>query len=213
MRISDDYHKYYEEARLWERNTWLGEKCWKLPMDAFVIQELIFELEPDFIIETGTGHGGSALFYASILELMGHGEVITCDIEKKHNLEDHYMKDVTKRISFIEGSSTDSDTIIQIRDLVGGTKENIVILDSWHSASHVLREMGTYEAFVGSGYYMIVEDSHAGKPGTPVEWKHDDGGPMEAIKFFLEVNHDFWVDYSREKHIMTFNPNGYLRRI
>lgn len=212
-RLSDEYHKFYEENRLWENNSWLGEPCWKLPMDAFVIQELIYKLEPDFIIETGTGKGGSALFYASIMELMGHGNVITCDIEKRHNLEDHYMRNVTQRISFIEGSSTDLFTIEQIQHLVGGTKENIVLLDSWHSSAHVCQELGIYEAFVGEGFYLIVEDTHAGKPGHPIEWDHNDGGAYAAVQFFLDVNKDFQVDWGCEKHGMTFNTSGYLRRV
>jgi len=213
MRISDNYHKFYEEARIWEKNTWLGESCWKLPMDAFVIAELIFKLEPDFVIETGTGKGGSALFYASIMELMGHGEVITCDITRKHDLDNHPLRKITERISFFEGDSVSEWTLGQIKELVGGTKENIVILDSWHGCNHVLKEMGAYEAFVGNNYYMIVEDTHAGNPGHPVKWNHDDGGSYEAVKFFLENNDDFVVDHDCEKHIMTFNQSGYLRRI
>ena len=213
MRISDSYHKYYEGAKLWKKNSWLGEPCWKLPMDAFVIQELIFNLKPDFVIETGTGHGGSALFYASIMELIGHGEVITCDIEMKHKLDEHPLRNITERISFFEGSSTDTWILKQIKELVGETRKNIVILDSWHTCEHVLVEMGAYEAFVGEGYYMIVEDTHAGKIAHPILWEYDNDGPYEAVKFFLEENKDFVTDYDCEKHIMTFNPSGYLRRI
>ncbi len=213
MEFINEYHKLYERSRIWEKNSWLGEPAWKLPMDMMVIQELIFKLEPDYVIETGTGFGGSALFYASIMELMGHGQVITCDIEKRHILEDHPLKNVTKRIEFIGGSSTNPLTIDQIAKIVGDTRDNIVILDSDHRCDHVCQEMGSYEHLVGPNYYMIVEDSHAGRKGHPIEWEWDNDGPYEAIEFFLEVNKDFEVDWECEKHLMTFQPKGYLRRV
>lgn len=209
----DEYHRLYEKSRIWEKNTWLGEPCWKLPMDAFVIQELIWKLEPDYVVETGTGKGGSALFYASIMELMGHGQVITCDIEKKHELEKHPLKKVTDRIKFICGSSTNVLTLKKIKKIVGDTTDNIVLLDSYHTTEHVLMEIGAYEAFVGKHYYMIVEDSHAGKVGHPIKWQWDNDGPYEAIEAFLKMNDDFEIDYGCEKHLLSFNPNGYLRRI
>lgn len=213
MEFINEYHKLYEGARIWEKNSWLGEPAWKLPMDMMVIQELIYKLEPDYIIETGTGFGGSALFYASIMELMGHGEVITCDIEKRHILEAHPLTKVTKRINFIEGSSVSLDVIDQVAKIAGRTTDNIVLLDSNHRVDHVCQELGIYEHFVGPDYYIIVEDSHAGKKGHPIEWEWDNDGPYEAIEFFLKVSKDFEVDWECEKHLMTFNPHGYLRRI
>ncbi len=213
MEFINQYHKLYEEARIWEKTTWMGVPCWKLPMDAFIIQELIFKLEPDFIIETGTGKGGSAFFYASIMELMGHGQVITCDIQCEQDFDGHYMKDVRNRIHMIHGGSTNEITLKEIKKIVGDTTDNIVLLDSDHRCSHVLVEMGAYEAFVGVGYYMIVEDTHAGNPGHPVQWKHDNEGAYEAVEFFLKENDDFEVDYECERHLMTFNPKGYLRRV
>lgn len=209
----DEYHKVYEEARIWEKNTWMGVPCYKLPMDAFVMQELIWKLKPDFIIETGTGNGGSAMFYASILELMGHGQVITCDVILQEGLSDHPLSKILDRITMISGSSTNSIVLKQIKKLVGDTTNNIVLLDSDHRCNHVLTEMGAYEAFVGKGYYMIVEDTHAGNPGHPVKWKYDNEGAYEAVEAFLKMSDDFKIDWECEKHLMTFNPKGYLRRI
>jgi cephalosporin hydroxylase len=213
MEFINEYHKLYESARIWETNTWLGVKCWKLPMDAFIIQELIFNLKPDFLIETGTGKGGSAFFYASVMELMGHGQVVTCDLNKQTEFDDHYIDKVLDRIHFIHGGSTNPITVKKVKDIVGDTTDNIVLLDSDHRCSHVLQEMGIYEAFVGEGYYLIVEDTHAGNPGHPVKWKYDNEGAYEAVEFFLRENDDFEVDYNCERHLMTFNPSGYLRRI
>lgn len=209
----DEYHKVYEKARIWEKNSWLGVPCWKLPMDAFVMQELIFKLKPDFIIETGTGKGGSAMFYASICELMGQGKVITCDVDLLYDAEQIAQHEWSDRIHFIHGSSTNPLTLKEIKKIVGDTTNNIVLLDSDHRCNHVLTEIGAYEAFVGVGYYMIVEDSHAGRVGHPVKWKYDNDGAYEAIEAFLKMDDDFEVDYECEKHLMTFNPKGYLRRI
>lgn len=209
----DEYHKVYEKARIWENTSWLGVPCWKLPMDAFVMQELIFKLKPDFIIETGTGKGGSAMFYASICELMGQGKVITCDVDLRYDAEQIAQHEWSDRIHFIHGSSTNSLTLKEIKKIVGKTKKNIVILDSYHACEYVLQEIGAYEAFVGKGYYMIVEDTHAGRVGHPVKWPYDSDGAYEAVEFFLKETDDFEVDYGCEKHLMTFNPKGYLRRI
>lgn len=213
MEFINEYHKLYENARIWEDTTWMGIPCFKWPPDAFIMQELIYKCKPDYIIETGTGRGGSAYFYASICELMGQGRVITCDIEKKYDLNKMAQYEWIDRIDFISGSSTNPLVIKEIKRIVGNTTKNIVILDSWHSCSHVLQEIGIYEAFVGEGMYLIVEDTHAGKPGHPVEWKYDDGGAYEAVEFFLDHNKDFEVDWNCERHLMTFNHKGYLRRV
>jgi len=213
MDFIDEYHKLYERARIWEDNSWLGVPCYKWPPDMMVIQELIFKLKPDYILEMGTAKGGSALFYASICELMGQGKVITCDIEKTYDDKQIAQFEWSDRINFVHGGSTIPLVLKEIKGIVGETKRNIVILDSWHSCNHVLKELGAYEAFVGKGFMIIVEDTHAGNPGHPVKWKYDDGGAYEAVEFFLKENDDFEVDWSCEKHLMTFNPRGYLRRV
>lgn len=208
--ISDSYHIEYEEKRIWEKNTWLGIPCWKLPMDAFVIQELICKTRPNWIVETGTGHGGSALFYASICELIGYGKVLSVDNDStKFNstLNRWGNTECEKRITFFKGDSV--DIAPKIKELVNDNC--MVILDSWHSKEHVYREMIMYSPLVKSGGYMIIEDSHAA--GNPVPWEHDDDGPMGAIDQWINSYGDKWeVDTECEKHLMTFNPKGYLRR-
>ena len=208
----NDYHKLYERKRIWEKNTWLGIPCWKLPMDAFVIQELIYRTRPEFIIETGTGHGGSALFYASVCELIGQGKVLSVDIDSKKLLSHRWGQfEWEDRIKFIVGSSLDNLTQYQIKEITGCNSNCMVILDSWHSREHVYQEMLAYNKLVKSGGYMIVEDSHAA--GNPVPWKYDDDGPMGAILQWVHSYGDQWeIDRECEKHIMTFNPKGYLRR-
>lgn len=211
----NEYHIQYEKDRIWEGNTWMGVSCWKLPMDAFVIQELIVKLRPEFIIETGTGMGGSAMFYASICELLGEGRVITIDIEDRRSNNELWKNRphvvYEDRIKFIIGSSLDSIIVQDVNETVGCQSKCMVILDSWHSKEHVYREMLMYEKFVKEGGYMIVEDSHVN--GNPVPWKYEDEGPMGAINQWINSYGDKWeIDKNCEKHLMTFNPNGYLFR-
>jgi len=208
-RISDDFHIYYEENRIWEKSSWLGIPMWKLPFDAWILQELIFKHRPDYIIETGTGHGGSSVFYASIMYMVKCGKVITVDKENKlspmHGIT-KYLWDT--RVEFIEGSSVDPGVVRMISEKVQG-HFNFVVLDSWHSYDHVLKELHLYSPLVPVGGYLIVEDTHVN--GNPCPWKWGDG-PMEAVETFLSETSDFEIDKECEKFIMTFNPNGFLRR-
>jgi cephalosporin hydroxylase len=213
----DAYHKFYEKQRLWQNTKWLGVPCWKLPFDAFIIQDIIYEIKPDYIIETGTAYGGSALFYASILEAISDivGTVLTIDIELKHDLyKPNVKKSVRDRIKYIGGGSTNEQVVKEISRIVNLTDtwmtKNIVILDSWHSYDHVRKELDLYAPFVSVGSYMIVEDTHVS--GHPVEWEWGKG-PFEAVEDFLKTNDNFEVDYDREVYFMTFNPGGYLKRI
>lgn len=210
-RPSDLYHMKYEKDKVWAKNTWMGVPCWKLPMDAFVVQELIVKTLPEFIIETGTGRGGSAAFYASVCELLGQGNVITVDIENK--ADDSLYKYIwSDRIKSLIGNSVDEEIYNTICEMIGDRKKCMVILDSWHTTEHVYKEMCMYSNLVPVGGYMIVEDSHVN--GNPVPWKWNDRGPMGAIKRWMEEHGDEWeIDKECEKHVMTFNPNGYLRRI
>ena len=209
-RVSDLYHMWYEKNKIWEGNTWIGIPCWKLPIDAFVVQEIIEKTMPEFIIETGTGHGGSASFYASVFELLGQGHVITVDIEDRHdpNLFKYIWGD---RITLMTGNSIDPNIFSEIKEKIGDRRKCMVILDSWHTMDHVYKEMEMYSQLVPKGGYMIVEDSHVN--GNPVPWKWNDKGPMGAIEKWIEkYGYDWEIDKECEKHGMTFNPNGFLRR-
>jgi len=210
--ISDQFHIFYEEQKLWKKNKWLGVPCWKLPFDQMVMQNIIFETKPDWIIETGTGMGGSAAFYASILELMGNGLVITMDIERKFNKLDLPDK-VSSRIIQLYGSSTNSIVRDKVFGYAQGSGSCLVFLDSWHSKDHVLEELEFYSPLVGVGKYVIVEDTHASAEGHPVQWAYNDEGAMGAVREFMKNNDQFIIDESQEHHLMSFNPNGFLRRV
>jgi cephalosporin hydroxylase len=215
MRFIDEYHILYEKARVWNKNSWLGVPCWKLPMDAFVIQELIYKQKPDFILETGTGCGGSAMFYASICELIGHGKIVTVDIKNQVDRELVEKYKWSERIEWVSGGSTNTmvvDDIMKKLELPNSNPNIMVILDSWHTKDHVYEEMFLYKELVPVDGYMIVEDSHAA--GNPVPWEWEDEGPMGAIDKFLETESEEWeIDWECEKHLLTFNPKGYLKRI
>jgi len=204
----DAFHIRYEQNRIWEKTAWLGVPMWKLPFDAFVIQELIYEIRPDYIIETGTGKGGSAVFYASILELIGKGTVITIDINPSFNLN-NIQNNLRSRIIQITGDSVSHQVLTKVEAFAAG-EESLVLLDSWHTCDHVLRELELYSQFVSVGSYLIAEDTHI---NNPVPWKYEDKGPMEAVKKFLSTRDDFIVDKECEKFGMSFNPGGWLRRM
>lgn len=178
--------------------TWMGTKVVKYPGDILLYQQVIFQNKPDFIVESGTYLGGSALFFAHICELMGHGKVISVDIHD-NNPPKH------QRITHIVGRSTETTTLAKIKDLVGsGTV--MVILDSNHHRRHVKRELTHYGELVTPGQYMVVEDTNYQELG-----KKD--GPDEAIAWFLPRTRRFKQEPVEKQFVFTLNPGGWLRRV
>ncbi len=203
-QITDLFHVMYYGSRVWERTHWFGHQILKCPMDMWIYQELIWQVRPDYIIETGTFQGGSALYYSHLFDLIGHGEVITIDIKRRENQAQH------DRIHYLVGSSTDAEIVAQVRQMIGQDKKVMVVLDSDHSHKHVLNEMRIWSDLVSLDSYMIVEDSNVnGHPARP-----DFGpGPMEAINDFMDESDQFVIDMHQQKFFMTQNPRGYLRRV
>ena len=203
--IVDEFHKlYYESPDTWRKPFWLGIPAQKCPLDLWIYQEIIFEVKPDVIIECGTFAGGSALFLASVCDAVKRGTIITIDVEDREGKPRH------KRIKYLLGSSTSKEIVDKVRRSIRNRHSVMVILDSDHSKDHVLKEMRIYSTFVTKGSYLIVEDTNInGHPVFP-----DFGpGPMEAVQQFLSENKVFAVDRSRAKFYMSFNPNGWLRRV
>jgi cephalosporin hydroxylase len=205
----DDFHKIYYNNSLqtWDNTRYFGIKTEKCPLDLWIYQEILFELKPDYIIETGTRFGGSALFMAHLLDTIGKGEIFTIDIEQNPNLPKH------KRIKYLSGSSTSPEIIGVLKKKIKTDKKVLLILDSDHSTQHVSKEIELLHKFVSLGSYLIVEDSNI--CGNPVNISGDFGigGPMVSINNFLQTNKDFVIDLSKEKFFLTFNPNGYLKKI
>ena len=190
----------------WETMHWMGVPVLKCPMDTWIYQEIIHRTRPEVIIETGTRFGGSALYMAHLLDLLGgDGRVISIDITMG------LVHEPTKRhprITLIEGSSTDSAIVNQVANAARG-KRTMVVLDSDHAAAHVLREMELYSPLVTPGHYMIVEDSNVnGHPVIP----NFGPGPMEAIEAFMKTPAaaGWRSDSNCERLLLTWNPRGYL---
>ncbi len=204
-KIIDIFHKFYYDSGIHRKTYWFGVPVWKIPFDLWIYQEIIYELKPELIIETGTAYGGSALYMANILYLIGQGKVITIDIDDTRKRPKH------PRITYLKGSSVSKEILDIVKNEYKKTKGNvIVILDSDHKKEYVLKELELYNSFVSKGSYLIVEDTNIN--GNPVyeEYGH---GPMEAVKEFLKKNKNFQIDKTREKFFVSFNPNGYLKRI
>lgn len=195
------YYRFFARSPFEKKIFWLGKEISKLPLDSWIYQEIIWELKPDVLVECGTDQGGSAFFFASILDLIDKGEVITIDLNDTR--VDH------PRVTKIQGSSVSDEVFQRVKNMVQG-KKVMAVLDSNHTQEHVLKEMELYSRLVSVGQYLVVEDSNInGHPVLP-GWGP---GPMEAIKKFLKIQGNFVVDKSREKFGVTFFPNGFLKRI
>jgi cephalosporin hydroxylase len=195
---------FWRSGQLWGNNTWAGVKALKGPWDVWIAQEILWETRPDLVIETGVHEGGSTIFYAQILDLIGHGEVLAVDIDLStvdRRVADH------PRVTLIEGSSVAHDVVDRIREAASG-KRVMLNLDSDHAASHVLQELRLLADLVSPGCYLIVEDTAIGRPLG----KHLLPGPAEALEQWLAEGQPFEVDSSREKFLLTASPGGYLRR-
>lgn len=168
------------------------------------MQEIIYELKPDLIIETGTFKSGSAMYYCHLMDLIGNGIVITIDIEFRENRPTH------PRLRHILGSSTDEGVVREVEKECIGKKTVLVSLDSDHSKEHVFNELIAYKDFVTNGSYLIVEDTAL--HGNPI---HPEGieDPMGALEKFMGENKEFEIDRSREKFLMTWHPKGFLKKI
>ncbi len=204
------YHYYYLHqgyrygaGRLQQR--WLGHDIIKTPMDCWVYQEIIHETKPDYVIELGVMFGGATHFYASILDLVGHGEVIGIDISLAKARPAQ-----SRRIRYLEGGSASPEIVEQVRSIVAG-KRVLVIADSDHEKNHVLAEIRAYAPMVHVGGYFIVEDSLNDVMGYhPVP----NEGPKAAAEAFLAECDDYVVDRRwGERYLMTLNPNGFLLRV
>ncbi|MFJ8523962.1 cephalosporin hydroxylase family protein [Bacillus cereus] len=203
--ISNEFLKLYYDNNVWLHDThWLGVPILKLPSDLFLYQEIIYELKPDLIIECGTCYGGSALYLASILDLIGKGHVVTIDIFPQPNRPSH------DRITYVTASSVSVQAVQTILNMRKPADVILVILDSDHSKEHVAKELLLYQSIVTTGSYIIVEDTSInGNPVYP-DWGP---GPMEAVEEFLATNKNFIIDESKHKFFISFNPKGFLKKI
>ncbi|NOY81741.1 MAG: cephalosporin hydroxylase [Kiritimatiellaeota bacterium] len=198
---------------------WLGVPIIQYPQDLIMMQELIWRIRPEVIVETGVARGGSVVFYASMLTLLdGNGFVVGIDIDiRAHNrtaIEAHPM---TRRIRLVEGSSVSEGVVSRVKELVGDRSPVLVVLDSNHTHEHVLQELEMYSPLVGRGSYLVVfdtivdampTDSYPDRPWGP------GNNPMTAVREFLRHNDRFQVDQTIDAKLqISVAPGGYLKCI
>ena len=199
--------------------TWLGRPIIQYPQDVMALQEIIWKVQPDLIVETGIAHGGSLIFSASMLELLGKGgQVLGIDVDiRAHNRAAIESHPLARRIRMIEGSSLDERVVAQARAAAAGKSSVLVVLDSNHTHEHVLKELQLYSPLVTPGSYLIVLDTVVEDmpksffPDRP--WGPGDN-PRTAVRAFLGTTRRFAVDEEIEnKLLLTTAPGGYLKCI
>jgi cephalosporin hydroxylase len=220
QRAKNDFNIESNKAKYSYNFSWMGRPIIAYPQDMIAMQEIIWDIKPDLIIEAGIAHGGSLVYYASLLELIGNdGVVLGLDIDiRKHNrnlIESHPM---FKRIKMIEGDSTSLEIANQVYEFAKNKKRIIVCLDSNHTHDHVLRELQLYAHLTTIGSYCIVFDTiveelpsdymPGGRPWNP------GNNPKTAVFQFLKENKNFEIDKQIDNKILiSVAPDGYLKRV
>lgn len=199
--------------------SWLGRPIIKFPTDIVLLQEIIWDVKPDLIIETGIAHGGSLVLSASMLELLGGDrQVVGIDVDiRRHNRQAIEAHPLFKRMTLLEGSSIAPEIVEQVAALAAGRRTVLVCLDSLHSHAHVLRELQLYSQLVTVGSYLVLPDTfiewfpkgyYADRP-----WDVGDN-PFTAMQEFLRTTDDFVIDRERaQKLLISEGFDGYLRRV
>ncbi len=202
--------------------SWLGRPIIQLPEDMIRIQEVIYDIQPDVIVETGVAHGGSLIFYASLCTAIGKGRVIGIDIEiRPHNRKEIEAHRLSPMINLVEGSSTDPVIVQSVKDQIGKKETVLVLLDSNHLKDHVLAELESYSSLVSPGSYIVACDGImkqvVGGPRTEKDWSWNN--PIAAIEEFISKHSEFeniepaWpFNEGVVTERITYWPRAYLRR-
>lgn len=198
------FHDLIVHTRNFGNVAWLGNPIWQNVQDLWVIQETMAEVRPELLIECGTNRGGSSLFYAHLMDIMGVGQVVTIDVEKMHSL-------CHPRVTYLIGGSTSDSIVEHVRQLASETNGPVmVILDSDHSERHVREELDCYAPLVTPGSYCLVQD---GVIDELLFFRSARPGPQPAIKSFLRDHPEFSVDVQRcRRFLITHHPMGWLKR-
>lgn len=207
-----DFHRFWYDTDRYASVTWFGHECWKYPTDMLIYAELVHELRPTTIVETGTYRGGSTLYWAHLLDIIGapgDGRVVSVDIHDDDDIGPDprgHLRPTHPRIVYVKGSSVDPDVRRQVADLIA-PGPTLVILDSDHTAPHVLAELAVYAPVAD---LLIVEDTNLGHEVLPA-WGP---GPAEAVTEWLAgPDGDRWApDRNLERLLLTCAPGGFLRR-
>jgi cephalosporin hydroxylase len=201
----DAFHRLSYHGFTWSMTTWMGVPCLKHPCDLFSLHDVLTQVKPALIVETGTAYGGSALFMAHVLDAIGGpGSIVSIDLEPFPKVPQH------PRITYRQGSSLDPEIVAYVQGRAQRAESVLVLLDSDHHADHVAAELATYAPLVTPGSYAIVEDTNVnGHPVLP----EFGPGPGEAVAAFLANHPEFEADPLRERYLVTMHPGGWLRRV
>lgn len=218
-KLTNEWTKVSARYKYTYNFSWMGIPIIQFPTDMIQMQEIICDVKPDLIIETGIAHGGSLVYYASLLQLCcGKGHVIGIDIDiRDHNLkrlEAHPMK---KHITLLQGDSTSEDIVTKVYATAKSYSRILVVLDSNHTHEHVIKELNLYAPLVTLNSYIVVFDTIV--ENLPDEFNEDrpwsvGNNPMTAVKEFLTDNKNFAIDDNIDKKLQISNaPLGWLKRI
>ena len=204
--------------------SWMGRPIIQLPDDMIRIQEVIYALKPDVIVETGIAHGGSLIFYASLCKAMERGRVIGVDIEiRPHNREAIEEHPLRSYLTLLEGSSVDPQVVAQVQSQIGNGERVLVLLDSNHSKAHVLAELEAYAPMVSVGSYIVATDGimhwlGAGAPRSAADWSWNN--PRDALHEFVAAHPDFTIEEPSfpfnegiVRDRVTYWPDAFVKRI
>lgn len=203
--------------------TWMGRPIIQLPEDVLRLQEVIYDLKPDVILETGIAHGGSLVFHASLCKAMGHGRVIGVDIEiRPHNRAAMEAHELMPWITMIEGSSVDPSIVAQVKSQIRPGEKVLVLLDSCHDLDHVTAELEAYADLVSEGSYIVacdgIQRDLVGAPRSKPDWATNN--PTEAAKAFAAKRPDFVVEQPEFRFNegavrapVTYWPGAWLKRL
>jgi cephalosporin hydroxylase len=197
---------------------WMGRPIIQYPMDIVAMQEIIWRVKPDLIVETGVAHGGSVVFYASMLELLGRGTVLGIDVDiRSHNHGAIVGHSMARRIQLIEGSSVDQRIVEKVKAIAGQFRTVLVVLDSNHTHEHVAAELEAYAGLVSVGSYMVVFDTiieHLPPGMFPDRPWSKGNNPASAVSAFLAKDTRFEPDAQIDaKLLVSVAPGGYLKRV
>jgi cephalosporin hydroxylase len=220
-------------SRLWLRSgwdtkyvygfTWMGRPIIQLPEDMVRIQEVIYTVKPDVIVETGVAHGGSLIFYSSLCKATGQGRVVGIDIEiRPHNKAAIAAHPLSDRITLIEGSSTDPGVVSRVRAMIRPGEAVLVLLDSCHTRDHVRAELEAYAPLVSVGSYIVAMDGIMGEvvgaPRTQPDWSWNN--PRQAALEFVQGHPDFAIqeppflfNEGTVTERVTYWPSAYIKRL
>ena len=208
-----DHYKWVHQT------SWFGEPILNIPHDMFALQEIIYKTQPDYIIEVGVAWGGSLLFYSTLMEVLGGEKIIGIDIFVPDDLVERVGSHgrLSDRIEWVVGSYIEEYTVNKVKEIIGDSRNTMILLDSYHTHDHVLKELQIYSRFIGKGSYLICGDTvveHIPEQKHRAREWGPGNNPKTAVDEFLKQTDRFEADTHLENILLfTCNPGGYLRAI